>query len=282
MTRAARRLLGHNTPRRLCGELSATSKKLGAAVQQTGLPDNRKGHGPISCTQKRTMASSALKRLFDVTLAVVAMAVVAPVLAVAGLVILILDGRPIFFSQERIGRAGIPFRMYKLRTMIPEAEAKLVDLKYRNERTGPLFKLADDPRVTTSGRMLRRFSLDELPQLYNVIRGEMSLVGPRPALPHETQEFDEDFQGFRQQVRPGITGLWQVQSRHAASFEPYESCDIRYVQTRTLRMDLAILLLTLPAVLRDGFRRPVGLSGGRAASGLSVRDPGVPSRGPAA
>jgi lipopolysaccharide/colanic/teichoic acid biosynthesis glycosyltransferase len=200
----------------------------------------------------RTMAL-AVKSMCDIVLAAAAVVVALPLFLVIGSAILLLDGRPVLFSQERVGRHGVRFRMYKFRTMVPGAEEELDRLRHRNEQDGPLFKLARDPRVTRSGRVLRAFSLDELPQLFNVLRGEMSLVGPRPALPDETTQFDEEFRALRQRVRPGITGLWQIQPGQR-SFVWYQRCDRSYVERWTLRLDAAILLLTLPRVLRAGCR----------------------------
>jgi lipopolysaccharide/colanic/teichoic acid biosynthesis glycosyltransferase len=207
-------------------------------------------------------ALAACKRLIDVVGSTVTLLVALPLLAVVALLVLILDGRPVLFRQERVGRGGRPFTMLKFRTMVGGAERMLGALQTRNERHGPLFKLTDDPRVTTLGRFLRNSSLDELPQLFNVLRGDMSLVGPRPALASETAQFNAALREARQQVRPGITGLWQIKARDDPAFDEYERLDILYVEARTLRLDLAILALTLPAVLRSAVRR----MGGRPAA----------------
>ena len=158
------------------------------------------------------------------------------------------DRGPVIFSQERVGRNGVPFRILKLRTMVTDAEQRLVDLRERNERSGPLFKLDHDPRVTPIGRLLRLTSLDELPQLWNVLRGEMSLVGPRPALPVEVASFDDELLE-RSRVLPGITGLWQVEARDNPSFDSYRRLDLFYVENWSITLDLVILLSTLETEL---------------------------------
>jgi lipopolysaccharide/colanic/teichoic acid biosynthesis glycosyltransferase len=153
----------------------------------------------------------------------------------------------VFFRQQRVGRDGEPFTILKLRTMVVDAEARLAELVSQNQREGILFKLANDPRITPVGRILRATSLDELPQLINVVRGDMSLVGPRPALPVEVAQFDEELLA-RQRVRPGITGLWQVEARDSASFQAYQRLDLFYVENWSVSLDLAILLSTVQTV----------------------------------
>jgi len=157
------------------------------------------------------------------------------------------------FVQTRVGQNGLEFRMYKFRTMIPNAEQALESLLPCNEMTGPVFKLARDPRITPFGRILRPTGLDELPQLWNVLRGDMSLVGPRPPLPRETAQYGpRELQ--RLTVRPGITCLWQIQpDRNSLSFERWMELDLQYLQTRSLRTDFHILLATARTLLRrDG------------------------------
>ena len=153
------------------------------------------------------------------------------------------------FRQRRVGRDGVEFEILKFRSMCVDAEARLAALRAEhNERSGPLFKLERDPRVTAIGRFIRAFSLDELPQLLNVLRGEMSLVGPRPALPSEVAEFPADLHA-RHLVRPGITGLWQVEARDNPSFGAYRRLDLFYVDNWSLLLDLIILLGTIEQVL---------------------------------
>lgn len=195
------------------------------------------------------------KRVFDLVGGLTILLLVLPVMAAVALVVLVSDGRPVLFRQERVGRRGRPFTILKFRTMVAGAEAMLDGLAAHNERHGPLFKMAGDPRVTRIGRFLRESSLDELPQLLNVVRGDMSLVGPRPALARETAAFDPEHAESRQHVRPGITGLWQVSARDQAGFGEYERLDRLYVERLSLRLDLVILLRTVPAVLGGGARR---------------------------
>lgn len=189
------------------------------------------------------------KRLLDIVGATAALVVVALPLAAVAASIRILDGPPVVFRQRRVGRGGRPFTLLKLRTMVPDAEARRTELLARNEADGPLFKIGDDPRVTPLGRHLRRTSFDELPQLWNVLRGDMSLVGPRPALPDEVASWPADLHR-RLDVRPGLTGPWQIAGRATSTFEDYRRHDLAYVDGRTLWGDLLLLLRTVPAVVR--------------------------------
>lgn len=190
------------------------------------------------------------KRTFDLVVAGLVLALTAPVLAVAAVAIKVDSRGPVFFGQTRVGRDGRRFRVWKLRTMVVDAEARLIDLRDRNEADGPLFKMKDDPRITRVGRFLRRTSIDELPQLWNVLRDEMSMVGPRPALPAEVEEWDQDLHE-RLRVKPGITGMWQVHGRSDADFEEYARLDLYYVHNWSLTVDLAIVGRTIPTVLRS-------------------------------
>ncbi len=193
------------------------------------------------------------KRALDLVMSGVGLLLAAPVLAACAVAIKLTDKGPVFFRQQRVGLDGKPFTILKLRTMVIDAEARLADLMEKNQREGALFKLTDDPRVTRVGRLLRATSLDELPQLINVARGDMSLVGPRPALPVEVAQFDEELLA-RQRVRPGITGLWQVEARDSASFQAYQRLDLFYVENWSVSLDLAILLSTVQTVATRGIR----------------------------
>ncbi len=188
------------------------------------------------------------KRAFDVVLASLGLLVASPVLLAAMVAIRLDSPGPVLFRQVRVGRNGRPFQVLKLRTMVEDAEALRDELLEANEADGPLFKMADDPRVTRVGKVLRTTSIDELPQLWNVLRGEMSLVGPRPALPHETEAWDP-LLTQRLRVTPGITGMWQVNGRSESSFEDYTRLDLYYVDNWSLLIDLAILAKTVPVVL---------------------------------
>jgi exopolysaccharide biosynthesis polyprenyl glycosylphosphotransferase len=190
----------------------------------------------------------AAKRGFDIAVAASLLVLASPVLLVAAIAIKRQSPGPVFFRQQRVGKNGKLFEVVKLRTMIAGAETMIDDLRRRNESDGPLFKMRDDPRVFPAGRFLRRSSIDELPQLWNVLRGEMSIVGPRPALPPEMLMWPEDLRN-RLRVKPGITGLWQVNGRSTASFGDYERYDLYYVDNWSLLTDLAIVFKTVPVVL---------------------------------
>ncbi|MFN0028480.1 MAG: sugar transferase [Acidimicrobiales bacterium] len=191
---------------------------------------------------------SLAKRAFDFTAAAVGLVTLAlPLLAVCVLIRLDSKG-PIFFRQTRVGRNGRLFDVIKFRTMVPNAHELRHTLASLNEADGPLFKIKNDPRVTRVGKLLRSSSVDELPQLWNVLRGEMSLVGPRPALPDEAILWSEDLRD-RLRVQPGITGMWQVSGRSDTTFEEYSRLDLYYVDNWSLVTDLTILTKTLPSVL---------------------------------
>jgi exopolysaccharide biosynthesis polyprenyl glycosylphosphotransferase len=188
------------------------------------------------------------KRSFDIVLAAFLVVLTAPILLFAALLVKLDSRGPILFFQVRVGKNGRAFRIAKLRTMVVGAEHMLDDLREMNEVDGPLFKIRDDPRLTRVGRSLRRFSIDELPQLWNVLRGEMSMVGPRPALPLEVARWNGDVHG-RLRVKPGITGMWQVNGRNDATFDDYVRLDLYYVDNWSLLTDLAIIAKTVPTVI---------------------------------
>ncbi|MGI9602457.1 MAG: sugar transferase [Acidimicrobiales bacterium] len=188
------------------------------------------------------------KRLFDLTTATTMLLLTLPIQAVAMLAIKMTSPGPVFFKQQRVGRDGRLFWVYKLRTMVVGAEELLENVRHLNEATGPLFKIKEDPRITSAGRVLRKMSIDELPQLINVMKGEMSLVGPRPALPEEAAEWEPSLFN-RLRVQPGITGMWQVNGRADAGEGDYGQLDLYYVDNWTLYTDISILVRTVPAVL---------------------------------
>lgn len=185
-----------------------------------------------------------LKRCIDVTCSAFVLLVLSPALFAISLAIRLSDKGPVLFKQARVGKNGRVFKVYKFRTMVVDAEQRKADLTAGNQRSGPLFKMAVDPRVTRLGGFLRLTSLDEVPQLLNVLRGQMSIVGPRPALPSEVLEFDEELRR-RELVQPGITGLWQVEARDSPSFDAYRRLDLFYVDNWTVVGDLEIMLDTL-------------------------------------
>lgn len=188
------------------------------------------------------------KRVFDSFVASVIILAGLPLwVAIAALIKLTSRG-PIFYKQERIGRDGVPFMMYKFRSMVVDAESRLEELREANEADGPIFKIHCDPRITSVGRWIRKFSLDEFPQLINVLKGEMSLVGPRPPLPREIVSYSpHDWR--RLEVPPGMTGLWQVSGRSDLSFREMVRLDCFYIDNWSLRMDISLLARTVPAVV---------------------------------
>jgi exopolysaccharide biosynthesis polyprenyl glycosylphosphotransferase len=194
-------------------------------------------------------AKRVVKGVFDKLAAGLVLLLLLPAFAVIALAILANDRGPVFFRQTRVGKEGGTFRVWKFRTMVVDAEHRLAHLTALNEAAGVLFKMRRDPRVTRVGAWLRRWSLDELPQLFNVLTGEMSLVGPRPALPQEAARYGDDMRR-RLRVKPGITGLWQVSGRSDLAWEEAVRLDIRYVENWSVALDLQILWKTCSAVIR--------------------------------
>ena len=190
----------------------------------------------------------ALKRLFDICSSTVALWLLLPLFLGVALLIKLTSRGPIFFKQVRVGLHGRPFHMLKFRSMVVNAEALRERLAAQNEMDGPVFKMKHDPRVTAIGRLIRKYSIDELPQLLNVLRGEMSIVGPRPPLPHEVAKY-QAWQLRRLSVRPGLTCIWQVSGRNQLSFEEWMYLDLRYIDHWNLMKDLALIARTVPVVL---------------------------------
>lgn len=190
------------------------------------------------------------KRLFDLFVAGLLLLIASPLMAAVALLVKLDSPGPVLFRQERVGIEGKHFFMLKFRSMITDAEARLAELVKNNEGSGPLFKMKNDPRVTRVGRFLRRFSLDELPQLINVLSGSMSLVGPRPPLPREVEAYESDVRR-RLLVKPGLTGLWQVSGRSNLSWQDSVRLDLYYVENWSLAGDLVIILRTVRAVFRS-------------------------------
>jgi len=191
-----------------------------------------------------------VKRALDVTVSFVLIVLLFPVLTAVALVIKLTSKGPILFLQERVGLNKRRFLIYKFRTMVPNADKMLHGLEMLNEVAGPVFKIKNDPRMTPIGRLLRRASIDELPQLFNVLKGDMSLVGPRPLPVRDYEGFSEDWQRRRFSIRPGITCLWQVNGRSSISFEKWMQLDLQYIDQWSLWLDFKILVLTVPAVLK--------------------------------
>jgi exopolysaccharide biosynthesis polyprenyl glycosylphosphotransferase len=193
--------------------------------------------------------SLVCKRLLDVGIALVGMVVLSPLFLVVSLWIRAVDGPPIVFRQVRVGLHGRPFRVVKFRTMVPDAEERLAGLAKLNEIKGHAFKVTDDPRLSRTGRVLRATSIDELPQLWNVLRGEMSIVGPRPPLPSEVEGYDL-WHRRRLSMKPGITGLWQVEARREEDFDRWVELDLAYIDRWSVWLDLKIMIRTIPAMLQ--------------------------------
>jgi exopolysaccharide biosynthesis polyprenyl glycosylphosphotransferase len=190
------------------------------------------------------------KRVLDFCLALTALILVSPVMLLVAALIKITSPGPVFFRQKRMGQNKRKFTIYKFRTMAVDAEARMRQLEHLNELSGPVFKIKNDPRITPIGRFLRKTSIDELPQLINVLKGDMSLVGPRPMSVRDYELFSEDWHRRRFSVRPGITCLWQVNGRNSIPFEKWMELDMQYIDKWSLWLDLKILAKTIPAVLR--------------------------------
>jgi exopolysaccharide biosynthesis polyprenyl glycosylphosphotransferase len=210
---------------------------------------NRRGEtDAVATAASRSRLYSVFKRLMDVTVGCAILVLVIPVIPAIALMIKLDSPGPVFFKQERIGRFGRPFQFYKFRSMHREAETRKRDIERLNEQKGPVFKMRSDPRVTHVGNFLRRSSLDEMPQILNVLKGDMSLVGPRPHMPAEVAAY-EPWHRARLNVKPGITCLWQISGRSEISFDQWMHLDLEYIERRGALTDLAILFRTVPAVM---------------------------------
>jgi lipopolysaccharide/colanic/teichoic acid biosynthesis glycosyltransferase len=220
-------------------------------------------------SENRRHVGRAAKRAIDVLVAGGLLVVAAPVMLAVAVAVKAGDRGPVLFRQQRVGRGHALFPMLKFRTMAADAELRLAALHAVNERSGPLFKLDRDPRVTSVGRVLRRTSLDELPQLLNVLLGHMSLIGPRPALPSEVDEFPAALRA-RHLVRPGITGLWQVEARDNPAFHAYQRLDLHYVENWSPALDVVVLLGTVEHLISRGAGRRPG-AGAASAPVTSAR-----------
>ncbi|MCY6484375.1 sugar transferase [Clostridium aestuarii] len=199
---------------------------------------------------KKNKVYFVIKRIIDVIGSLLGIIVLfIPLLLVA--VAIKLDSKgPIFFSQERVGKNGDKFNMYKFRSMCVDAEEKLTKLKDKNEMSGPMFKIKEDPRVTEVGKFIRKTSIDELPQLINVLKGEMSLVGPRPSLPKEVEQFT-DYQKLRLMATPGLTCYWQVCGRSNVDFEEWMELDVKYIKQRSTWVDIKLIFKTVKVLFGD-------------------------------
>ena len=204
---------------------------------------------PIALRTPGTPLGRAAKRALDIVISVPLLVLLSPLLAALALAVKLGDGGPVLYRWRVVGRGGQPFTSYKFRSMVVNADELKAALEAANEMSGPVFKMRDDPRVTGLGRFLRRYSLDELPELWSVLVGDMSLVGPRPPLQSEYARFT-DRQRAKLAVKPGITCLWQVSGRNEITdFDEWLRLDLEYIERWSLRLDVAILLRTIPAVL---------------------------------
>jgi exopolysaccharide biosynthesis polyprenyl glycosylphosphotransferase len=190
------------------------------------------------------------KRIMDLVLSIILLLVLSPLFLLTALLIKLDSPGPVFFIQERVGLGKRKFRLYKFRTMIDGADKLQDELEALNEVSGPVFKMKNDPRVTKVGKLLRKISIDELPQVFNVLKGDMSLVGPRPLPVRDYNGFDQDLHRRRFSIRPGITCLWQVNGRSSVPFENWMQMDMQYIDNWSLWMDLKIMVKTIPAVFK--------------------------------
>ena len=191
-----------------------------------------------------------IKRILDITVSVILLAICAPLLILTAILIKLTSPGPVLFMQNRLGFNKRRFKICKFRTMVADAEQKISQIEHLNEASGPVFKIKNDPRITALGKFLRKTSIDELPQLFNVLKGDMSLVGPRPLPVRDYEGFDQDWQRRRFSVRPGITCLWQIKGRSSIPFEKWMQLDLQYIDGWSLWLDFEILLKTIPAVLK--------------------------------
>ena len=191
-----------------------------------------------------------IKRLIDVICSFIGVVVLSPLFIVIAIIIKATSKGPVFFSQKRVGKNGKEFDMYKFRSMVVNAEELKEKLASQNEMSGPMFKMKDDPRVTKVGKFIRKTSIDELPQLWNVFKGDMSLVGPRPSLPKEVAQFEE-WMHRRLEVKPGLTCYWQVSGRNNIDFEDWMKLDIKYVDERSTWIDIKLIFKTVGVLFGD-------------------------------
>lgn len=191
------------------------------------------------------------KRVIDIVGSLCGIILLSPVFLIVAILIKLEDPKgKIFFAQERNGQYPKTFKMYKFRSMVHNAEELLKDLMDRNEQTGPVFKINDDPRITKVGKFIRKTSIDELPQLFNVLKGDMSLVGPRPPIPHEVEQYNS-YQMQRLAVKPGLTCIWQVSGRNNIGFDEWVEMDIEYIKTRNLWLDIKLIFKTVGVLFGD-------------------------------
>ncbi|EPY6466767.1 sugar transferase [Clostridium sporogenes] len=198
----------------------------------------------------KTIMYFVIKKIIDLLGSIIGLILLSPILIITAIAIKLDSKGPVFFIQERVGKNEQAFNMYKFRSMVIDAEEKLYKLKDKNEMSGPMFKMKDDPRITKIGRFIRKTSIDELPQLFNVLKGEMSLVGPRPNLPREVIKFT-DYQKNKFLAKPGLTCYWQVMGRNNIDFEDWIELDIKYIRKRNTWEDIKLIFKTVGVLLGD-------------------------------
>ena len=199
---------------------------------------------------KASKIYSFVKRLMDILCSLIGLIVLSPLLLVVSILIKLESEGDVFFAQERVGLYGTTFKMYKFRSMVSNAEELKKKLLEQNEMSGPMFKMKEDPRVTKVGKFIRKTSIDELPQLVNVLKGDMTLVGPRPSLPSEVMQFDE-WMMKRLAVKPGLTCYWQVSGRNDIDFEEWMKLDVKYVDEKSLFLDIKLIIKTIGLLFGD-------------------------------
>ena len=203
-----------------------------------------------TCKYKKNLGYFIIKRIIDIIGALSGIVLISPVMIIVAIWIKIDSKGPVFFVQSRVGRDGKKFMMYKFRSMCTDAECLLTKLKDENEMSGPMFKMKDDPRITKVGRFVRKTSIDELPQLFNILKGDMSLVGPRPSLPKEVVQFTP-FQKQRLIAKPGLTCYWQVRGRSDVSFKEWMEMDVEYIEERNTWVDITLIFKTVGVLFGD-------------------------------
>ena len=202
-------------------------------------------------TVKESIFYSVSKRLIDIVGSLCGIILLSPIFLIVAILIKLEDPKgKVFFAQEKNGKYPKTFKMYKFRSMVHNAEELLKDLMDQNEQSGPVFKIKDDPRITKIGKIIRKTSIDELPQLFNVLKGDMSLVGPRPPIPHEVEQYDS-YQMQRLAVKPGLTCIWQVSGRNNIGFDEWVDMDIEYIQNRSLWLDIKLIFKTVGVLFGD-------------------------------
>lgn len=204
----------------------------------------------MDCDYKKNAGYFIFKRIIDFIGALVGLILISPVMIIVAIWIKLDSKGPVFFAQSRVGRDGKQFVMYKFRSMCTDAEELLGELKDDNEMSGPMFKIKDDPRITKIGKFVRKTSIDELPQLFNIIKGDMSLVGPRPSLPKEVAQFTT-FQKQRLIAKPGLTCYWQVSGRSDVSFKEWMKMDVKYIIKRNTLLDIILIVKTVGVLFGD-------------------------------